>query len=266
MARPSRTAPKPREAPWAWAAAGAVAGLVGALALFAPARWLATALEQGTGGRVLLAQARGTVWSGSGRLVLTGGSGSSDAASLPGRVTWTLQPRWDGVLARIRPECCSPAPIALRAHWRVGGFRTAVGDATTEWPAHVLAGLGTPWNTLQLDGDLQLRTQGLSVEWVAGRLAIAGRAELVALRVASRLSTLRPMGSYRITLQGGAPATLAVDTLEGSLQLSGTGQWVGSRLRFSGEASAAPEREAALANLLNIIGRRSGARSIISIG
>ena len=74
------------------------------------------------------------------------------------------------------------------------------------------------------------------------------------------------MGSYRITLQGGAQATLAVDTLEGSLQLSGTGQWVGSRLRFHGEASASPEREAALANLLNIIGRRSGARSIISIG
>ena len=141
-----------------------------------------------------------------------------------------------------------------------------VADGLSEWPANVTTGLGTPWNTLQLDGDLQLRTQGLSVEWIAGRLAIAGRAELMALRVASRLSTLRPMGSYRMTLQGGTPATLAVDTLDGSLQLSGTGQWVGSRLRFNGEASAAPEREAALANLLNIIGRRSGTRSLISIG
>ena len=87
-----------------------------------------------------------------------------------------------------------------------------------------------------------------------------------ARNVASRLSTLRPMGSYRITLQGGTPATLRLDTLAGSLQLSGTGQWVGDRLRFRGEASAAPDREAALANLLNIIGRRSGPRSIISIG
>jgi hypothetical protein len=95
---------------------------------------------------------------------------------------------------------------------------------------------------------------------------VAGRAELVALRVASRLSTLRPMGSYRITLQGGSPATLQLATLEGNLQLSGSGQWVGSRLRFRGEARATPEREAALSNLLNIIGRRSGARSLISIG
>lgn len=266
MARPSRTPRTAREAPWSWAAAGALAGFVLALVAFAPARWLAAAVEDASGGHVVLAQARGTVWSGSAQLVLTGGSGSTDAAALPGRVTWSLRPRWDGVLARVRPECCSPAPMEVRAHWRIGGMRVVVGDAASEWPAQVVAGLGTPWNTLQLDGDLQLRTQGLSVEWIAGRLAIAGRAELMALRMASRLSTLRPMGSYRITLQGGAQATLAVDTLEGSLQLSGTGQWVGSRLRFRGEASAAPEREAALANLLNIIGRRSGARSIISIG
>jgi general secretion pathway protein N len=74
------------------------------------------------------------------------------------------------------------------------------------------------------------------------------------------------MGSYRITLAGGAPPAVQLDTLEGSLQLSGNGQWVGSRLRFSGVASTAPERQDALANLLNIIGRRSGASSIITIG
>jgi general secretion pathway protein N len=37
-------------------------------------------------------------------------------------------------------------------------------------------------------------------------------------------------------------------------------------LRFEGEASAAPERAEALANLLNIIGRRDGTRSIIKVG
>jgi general secretion pathway protein N len=119
---------------------------------------------------------------------------------------------------------------------------------------------------LQFDGDLLLMTHELSVEWVQGRLAIAGRAELTAQRVSSRLSTLRPMGSYRITVLGGTPPTLQLETLEGSLQLSGSGQWVGSRMHFSGAASAAPEHEGALSNLLNIIGRRSGARSIITIG
>ena len=74
------------------------------------------------------------------------------------------------------------------------------------------------------------------------------------------------MGSYRIALQGGPSPSLELRTLEGSLQLSGQGQWVGRRLRFNGVASAAPDRVEALSNLLNILGRRDGARSIISVG
>ena len=97
-------------------------------------------------------------------------------------------------------------------------------------------------------------------------MVLEGQAQLDALSMSSRLSTLRPMGSYRLTLQGGAAPTLGLQTLQGALQLSGSGQWVGQRLRFTGEASAAPEREGALSNLLNIIGRRSGARSLISLG
>jgi general secretion pathway protein N len=252
--------------PWAWGTAGAVLGLLVALVAFAPARWLAAGVERASDGQVLLADARGTVWDGSAQVVLTGGGGSTDAAALPGRVSWELDPRWYGAAARVRAECCTQQPLHLQARLRWGGVALQFGDGVSQWPASVTAGLGTPWNTLQFDGDLQLTTQGLSVEWVEGRPVIAGRAELVALRVSSRLSTLRPMGSYRITLQGGTPASLRLETLEGSLQLSGTGQWVGPRLRFRGEASAAPDREAALANLLNIIGRRSGARSLISIG
>jgi general secretion pathway protein N len=37
-------------------------------------------------------------------------------------------------------------------------------------------------------------------------------------------------------------------------------------MRFRGEARASANEEAALSNLLNIIGRRDGARSVISIG
>jgi general secretion pathway protein N len=37
-------------------------------------------------------------------------------------------------------------------------------------------------------------------------------------------------------------------------------------VRFRGEASSAAADEAALSNLLNIIGRRNGAKSVISIG
>lgn len=262
----ARATPAAPRAPWAWALGGVLAGALVALLLFAPARWLAQAVARASGGHVLLDDPRGTVWNGSARLVFTGGPGSADAAALPDRIDWTLRPRLAGVAAQVRASCCSPQPIALQARWRLGGMALQVGPGALRWPAATLAGLGTPWNTLQFEGELELATQGLSVEWVEGRPALAGGAELVARNMSSRLSTLRPMGSYRITLQGGAAPTLRLQTLEGSLHLAGSGQWVGNRLRFSGEASAAPEREAALANLLNIIGRRSGARSIITIG
>ena len=74
------------------------------------------------------------------------------------------------------------------------------------------------------------------------------------------------MGSYRLTVNGGDAPTLALTTLDGALLLNGSGQWVGQRLRFTGEAMAAPGREAALGNLLNIIGRRTGDRSILTVG
>ncbi len=245
---------------------GALLGLVSALVLFAPARWLAGAIENATDGHLLLAEARGTVWNGSAQLSLTGGAGSTDAIALPSRVDWRLRLAPTGLVAQLGAQCCTSQPVVLRIRPRWGGGEIQVSDSQTQWPAALLAGLGTPWNTLQLDGTLLLATRGLSVESVEGRLSVAGRAELAAQRMSSRLSTLRPMGSYRMTLLGGNTPTLTLDTLEGSLNLSGQGQWVGSRLRFSGTASAAPDREEALANLLNIIGRRSGARSIITIG
>jgi general secretion pathway protein N len=256
----------PGRSPWRWAAAGALLGLALALVLFIPASWLAARVASATGGHVLLTDARGSLWNGTANLQLTGGEGSTDGLALPTPVEWHLRPRWNGFTVELATACCTPQPLHIRVRPGLHGAALDIADARSQWPASLLAGLGTPWNTLQLDGDLALSTQDLSVEWVEGRLALAGRAELQALRMSSRVSTLRPMGSYRITVTGGATPNLQLDTLEGSLQLSGSGQWVGSRLHFTGAATAAPDREEALANLLNIIGRRSGARSIISIG
>lgn len=266
----SRTSSRPsgppalRLAAWAWA--GTLAGALLALVLFAPARWLADAVNHSTHQQFLLAESRGTVWQGSARLALTGGIGSQDIAALPGRVQWTLRPGLTGLRLSLLAECCTAEALQLRALPLLGGLRLELADAQSQWPAAILAGLGTPWNTLQPTGQLRLKSQGLSAEWNKGRLLVAGSAVLEARNMGSRLSTLRPMGSYRLTLQGGPSVSLALETIEGSLQLAGSGQWVGSRLHFTGEASAAPEREAALTNLLNIIGRRNGPRSIITIG
>ena len=264
--RPRRTTAAAPRAPWGWAAAGMLAGVLPALVVFAPAQWLARAVDHASSGQVLLAQARGTVWTGSAQLVLTGGGASQDRAALPGRLEWRLRPALTGLRAQLHAACCMPQPLQARVDARWGGARLAIADGQGQLPASLLTGLGTPWNTLQPQGQLALQTRGLEAVWSAGRMALAGTAQLDARAMSSRLSTLRPMGSYRLVLQGGEVPTLTLSTIDGDLQLNGSGQWVGQRLRFTGEASAKPEREAALANLLNIIGRRNGARSIITVG
>ena len=60
--------------------------------------------------------------------------------------------------------------------------------------------------------------------------------------------------------------TVNLTTAEGPLRLTGQGQWTDSGFRFRGEGRADTGQEEALSNLLNIIGRRQGALSVIAIG
>jgi len=257
-----------------WAAAGAVVGAMFGLASFAPAAWLASAVSSATGDRLLLTDARGTLWNGSALPVLSGGPGSRDASALPGRIEWQLGFRGLAAELRARQACCLRGEV--RALIRPGFGRMSVqllpGESTTigQWPTGWLAGLGTPWNTLQLGGTLRLTSPGMTVEWVQGRVRFSGEAALDVANASSRVATLDTLGSYRMTVRGNAAsgdaASLSLITVDGALRLSGEGEWAGTGLRFRGEAQAAPGSETALNNLLNIIGRRQGARSVISIG
>lgn len=262
--------------PRRWALVGAALGGLVGLAAFAPAAWLASAVASGTGQRLLLADARGTVWSGSAVAVLTGGAGSLDASALPGRLSWSLGLQGLGWSVALRQACCINGELRLAVQPRWGGLRLELPPTqgvVGQWPAAWLTGLGTPWNTLQPTGSMQLSSPGLSLESAQGRWRFNGRAELELQGMASRVSTLDVLGSYRLSLArdpaspGGADgATLSLTTLNGALLLSGNGQWAASRWRFLGQASAAPGSETVLNNLLNIIGRRQGALSVISIG
>jgi general secretion pathway protein N len=268
MARstPHRPVPGSSQGAWAWATAGALAGALWASVQCAPAVWLQKAAFAATDGRVVLRESRGSVWHGSAQLGLAGGSGSSDAARLPGRVQWDVNLGLTGLHIALRADCCSAQAqrLELSPGLRSWHLRVAAGEST--WPAAVLAGLGTPWNTVQLQGPLLLKTSGLSLVSSVNRLQVEGSALLEMPGISSSLSTLRPVGSYRLQLQGGEQATLDLRTLEGSLQLQGTGRWTAGHLRFVGEARSDAEHEAELSNLLNILGQRDGARSVITLG
>jgi general secretion pathway protein N len=256
-----------------WGVWGAALGALAALVWFAPAAWLGTAVAAATGDRVLLAEARGTIWDGNAVLVLTGGAGSRDATALPGRFEWKLRLQGAAIAVTAQHGCCLVGPTTFRIEPGIGRQTLVLPSAPGgigQWPAAALAGLGTPWNTLQLGGQLRLASPGARIEFLQGRWRLDGQLTVDLAGISSRVSTLDELGSYRVVI-GGQPggneaATLQLSTLGGSLQVNGQGQWVGPKLRFRGEASAAEGSESALNNLLNIIGRRQGARSVISIG
>ncbi|MGM9513591.1 type II secretion system protein N [Roseateles sp. DB2] len=267
---PGTEARRPRR----WALGGLLLGCLAGLVSCAPARWLAQGLAQSSGEHLLLADAQGSVWKGSGVLVLQGGPGSRDAASLPGRLAWSIGfDGWQPVL-RLRQDCCINDTLSLRLQPGWGRLRVDL-PAQDQWlarvPAAWLGGLGTPWNTLQLSGSLRLSARQLSLEYQRGHWQQQGQLDFELVNIGSRVSTLAPLGSYKLSLQGDAgqpgQTRIALQTLDGALLLQGQGRaGGGQRLQFQGEATAAPGRETALNNLLNIIGRRQGARSVITIG
>lgn len=254
---------------WGWA--GLLGGAAAGIAAFAPAGWLAGRVASATGQRVLLADARGTVWNGSAVPVLTAGPDSRSAAMLPGRLQWSLGWHGAGLELRLRQPCCIDGELALRLRPGLGGWSVdlpprqgAIGD----WPAAWLVGLGAPWNSLQLGGSLRLSSPGLSLRVAAGRWRLDGGATIEVTDLDSPLATLDRLGSYRLQVEGrnGQPATARLSTVDGALLLSGNGQWTGDQFRFRGEARAAPGFEGALDNLLNLLGRRHGALAMLSIG
>jgi general secretion pathway protein N len=266
---------------WAWAWVGVFLGTVLAVVLHWPAPWLAGAVSKATHGQIQLQEAQGTLWQGSGKLVLTGGAGSRDAMALPGRIHWQLSLAPQGlqlpsVQLQLMAACCmtQATHIQMSAQLAQASFTLQIGDHKSEWPAGLLSGLGAPWNTMQPEGNLVVTTQQLNLVLTPQSYVMQGNLMVTAEDMSSKLSTLRPMGTYQINLNNGSlnngvpgsTPTLKLTTLSGSLLLSGQGQWQGSQFQFRGEASAVPEHAAALSNLLNIIGRRQGARSLLSLG
>lgn len=265
-------------------AMAAAAGAAAAVLVFAPARWLGGMVEQATGGRLRLEQARGTVWDGQARPVLGAGAGSREARLLPGTVGWQIRPAWrqgrPAMAVAIRQSCCMRAPLQVWLRPHAEGLELVVepapgsDEALGVWPAAWLTALGTPWNTLQPEGRLTLRANPLRV--VLGLDGVPRRLEgsvVVQIdRASSILSTLPVLGSYRLSVEGPGPdaaslARLQLQTLDGALRLSAQGLLSPQgALRMSGQAEAEPGREAALDNVLNLIGRRDGARSMLSIG
>jgi general secretion pathway protein N len=248
-----------------WLAAGMVTVLLTVM-VFCPASWMALALEKQTAGRLTLGDPQGSLWRGS---AFIGGAPSGNepvTPLLPGRFVWRLSPLL--LVGRVHLMLDNPAALANPVEI-IGGLREwQITPSAVTLPAERLAGLGAPLNTVQPTGVMQLAWGPLLLTRSDARLDLAGNVMLNLNDMASRMSPVKPLGSYLLTMNWlGDHASVRLTTARGALVLNGSGEIRQNRLQFSGSAEAAAGQEESLANLLNLLGQRRqiGDKNVIAL-
>ena len=249
MSAPSRAGAR---AGW-WLLATTLALMALVISLL-PANWVAHWLAGRSAGRVVLGDARGTLWNGD---AVLGFAAGDTAYSLPGRLVWQLG--WAGPLVLrldVSHAGVLEAPVSLRLGWQE--FQISTGTLRLPLGLAVLA--GAPFNTLQPQGDARLHWDTLALQ--DGKWSGQGSVELAQVSLA--LSPVRPLGDYRLAwVARQAGLELSLSTLSGLLRLEGKGAWSAQQgAQFSGRAApvagAAPEQVRRLRSLLDVLGPRDG--------
>jgi general secretion pathway protein N len=237
-----------RALPWAIIAILAAGGTW--LAML-PAAWVAPRFAEATGQRVLLAGPEGSLWHGFATLSLAAGPDAGAPVAIPGRVEWhtAFWPLFTGRLRMSMHDAAAmPEPVTVDATLR----GATVSSGALGVPASILTGLGAPFNTLDFQGDVRL-------SWDTWRLMeqrAYGRLRISLDNMASRISMVKPLGSYLVVLDAnGGDGTIVLSTQRGPLMLSGNGGLGAGGFSFAGRAAAAPGSEEHLAALLSLLGR-----------
>ena len=227
-------------------AAALAAAYVVALVATAPATLIDGRLHAASGGRLRLADARGTLWSGSGQLEIR------DARGLRGLgepVAWRFAPT-SLLRARFAYEVAlasAPRPFPVAIFWS----RIELADADIVLPAATLGHLVPKLATLGLKGELALHVPRLSL----GRGATRGSATMQWRGAGSALAPVSPLGDYELRISGEGPTVrTTLHTLQGPLQLDGQGVWSARRApEFRATARLPADLRQAMAPFLRLI-------------
>lgn len=224
-----------------------------ALVLFAtaPATLIDTVLRHASEGRLRLAEAQGTLWSGSGQIEVrdTGGR-----AGIARALDWRIKPasllRAHLVYEVGLEHAAARFPVTLSLS------RIELENADIRLPATVL-GLGVPkLAPLGLTGEVLIHVASLSIT----RNAMVGNATLQWRTAGSTLTPVAPLGDYEVRLDGeGRTLHAYLRTIEGPLRLEGKGSWTFDRNpAFLAMARVPAQHQRELAPLLRLIAVERG--------
>ncbi|MFM8463729.1 MAG: type II secretion system protein N [Burkholderiaceae bacterium] len=237
-----------------WLVAGCIAAWFTALSTL-PAAWLAPLIEQQSSGYLSLAEVDGSLWNGSAVIATSTTRDGPLTPLLPGRLRWQISPSL--LLGRVDIALANPSvtqeTIRIRGNWS----NVDIGAGSLNLPADGLSALGAPLNTLKPTGLMKVAWQSISLNQLANQWQINTKITIDLMQVASALSPVKPLGSYRLQFDWfDHEARLNLQSLSGPLLIEGRGRLVDGRLKFTGQASAEAGFESRLNALLVLLGQR----------
>lgn len=217
-----------------------------ALIATAPATLVDAGLQRSSQGRLRLAEAHGTLWSGTGQIEIRDPDGRTGVAR---SLAWHVVPE---PLLRGHLVCeVGVDQASKRFPVTISFSRIELANADISLPAAVL-GLGVPeLASLGLTGEVLIHVASLSI----ARDGTSGNATLQWLAAGSSLTPVSPLGNYEIRIDGeGMTVHAFLRTLDGPLRLDGKGSWTrGNSPVFLAVASVPPQHQLQLSPLLRLI-------------
>lgn len=222
------------------------------LIVTAPATLLARMVEAGSNGQFVLANAGGTVWHGSATPAIRQRTGNFVALE---KLHWDIDwlPLFTGkIITRLRWENVEQAlPMVATFSFSQIELRNAI----LPLQAAILGELTPMLQPVQLSGKMQIKSDLFTFS----KSGINGNAIADWTNAGSVLSTVNPLGSYRINLAGaGERLDVTLITTSGALLLEGKGSFTRNQgLKFQATARATAESKGRLDELLNNFGPES---------
>ena len=218
-----------------------------------PASWFAWGLNQYSHRAVRLDPIGGSLWSGNGRIVIYHPQTTPHDL---GTAEWNINPLWL-FTGRIQMHWLVKAQDTnIDATVQFGPGQTQWVDTDASFPAQSVSTFYPAATLILPKGLVRLHTARFSI----GQKGIEGSGEIFWQNAGSSLSSVQPLGDYRLEIIGdGNAANLKLTTVSGPLALDGQGKWQlqDGQLQINGTAFAR-ERASELDPLLKLLGPDQG--------
>ena len=224
----------------------ALAAYAIALVSAAPATLLDGVLQERSAGALRLAEARGTLWAGTGQLEIRDASRHGGIGT---PIAWRLRPAY--LLRATLAFEVGLDDAAKRFLVTISPSRIDLADARVNLPAAALSLAMPRLAPLGLTGDMLLHVARLSY----GAGGIQGNARLQWRSAGSSFTPVSPLGDYELRVEAdGAAGRASLHTLQGPLQLDGEGSWTkGRKPVFRATARVPPQYRQQLVPLMRLI-------------